>query len=390
MWNQERSSFFKLSESDALLYALIATVDCVSSVDHLRGMYSARGVQWPGEETVTARLNEFAKAGLLISGPGQEASRAENSAAQTLQSALVFFEELPPQRNIAKPIWVHLQPFTFCNLECLHCYCFSSPRAPRMQLPMDAWLNYISRFDRYGIADVFITGGETLIVPEVWMLVEAICDRGMGIGLSTNAVFVDDTIMENLRRFDINRLQVSLDGGTAKTHDYLRQKEGSFNKTLRNIEKLSAVTEPVINTVVNALNLGELELVIEHGKNVGVTKFKFFPQKSCGRGRELRETMLSDKLIVDQLISECARLAAVHGVEVETVSDKQACGAARSGFSVDEKGHVYPCIFGITQAGLLAGDLETDEIDDFWFDSQAMNAIRANASFPCHACEQVL
>lgn len=387
LWNQERSSFFKLSESDALLYALVARSKYASSIFDLRGLYTAGGWEWPGEKAVHARLQEFSRANLLTVVSGQGASPARRASEPNKKSAMAFLDEMPPQGDIAKPIWVHLQPFTFCNLECLHCYCFSSPRAPKLQLSMDVWLNYISKFDDYGIADVFITGGETLIVPEVWTLAEAIFERGMGMGLSTNAVFVDDTILQNLERFKINKLQVSLDGGTAETHDYLRQKKGSFGKTLRNIERLSAVTEPVINTVVNALNLHELEMVIEHGKSVGVSKYKFFPQKSCGRGKKMRESVLSDALIASKLIPECARLAASHGVEVETVSDTQACGAARSGFSVDEKGHVYPCIFGITQSGLRAGDLSEDDIDDLWFKSPAMNAIRANQSFPCHACE---
>ena len=60
------------------------------------------------------------------------------------------------------------------------------------------------------------------------------------------------------------------------------------------------ITSVVINTVVNRLNLGELEQVVKLGVEHGCDRFVFFPQKPVGRST--RALTLEDAEILDGLV----------------------------------------------------------------------------------------
>lgn len=288
--------------------------------------------------------------------------------------------------GVAKPLWVHLQPFTRCNQECVHCYCFGARTADGFQLPEVVWHLIVQRLARYGVRDIYITGGETLLYPAVFGLVELVLDLGLTCGLSTNAMAVGPKTVDRLRSLRLSAVQVSLDGGTAATNDMLRGTPGAFAKTVAGIERLAEFTEPVLNTVVTPENLDELELIVEVGQGVGCSRYKFFPEKITGRGAGARRPLDDEELA--RLAATCARLRAA-GVEVESLDNTAGCGSADTGFAVDQHGDVYPCIFGIADDRQRAGSLLEASIDELWFDSPVFRAFRAQCSRPCHRCELV-
>lgn len=395
MWSQARDEFYRLGHAEAALVALAARStlggealsigDFVEAAEPIRSQFGEGG----GGNTVEDTIAQLHSAGVLSRRDNVSSrSTAVHTRAQDLdvQEALSSFGALP-NAEVAKPVWVHLQPFTFCNLECLHCYCFSSPKAPKFLRTVDEWRSCIQSLDNYGIADVYITGGETLIVEEVWELIAEIRDRGMGAGLSTNALYLNERIISNLQRYRIDTLQVSLDGGTLQTHEYLRGKVGSFEKTVENISELARYTNPVINTTINRLNIDEMTKIVQIGQGIGVAKYKFYPQKGCGRGAMMQDDILSDQEVKERLIPMCLEISNSYGVQIETIELGDLCGSARSGFSIDEKGDAYPCIFGISNNAMKCGNIFSDEIDKIWFDAAPMETLRSVQGQPCRACE---
>jgi radical SAM protein with 4Fe4S-binding SPASM domain len=378
VWSLDRSEFFRLSGLDAAVFYVAAREGAIASGSSHEPEFRAAGIECRESDIDRALVRLEAGRLLIRTAPGP---------SRSLRTTLENFASDRPLQAAAKPIWVHLQPFTFCNLSCRHCYCYSSPSAPKFSLSVDLWREIIGKLDQYGIAEVFITGGETLILPETWLLVREIRSRRLGTGLSTNALHITPEILRNLHAYGIQRIQVSLDGGTAATHDYLRNKNGAFDKAVANLSAINRVSEPVINTTVNNMNLTELDAIVEIGLRAGVTKFKFFPQKPTGRARLLPELTLSDPQIDDVLVPLCAELSERHGVVVETMSPTSRCGSARSGFCIDEAGDAYPCIFGIGDPDQRAGNVLRDALDTIWFDSEVMQRFRTLESHPCRRCE---
>jgi len=267
----------------------------------------------------------------------------------------------------------------------VHCYCFGGPKAGPVLLPAETWRDIISQLDDFGIFDVYVTGGESLLYDGFFTIAEDILSRGMGFGLSTNATILPGRILARLRDLRIDTVQVSLDGARPELHERIRGAPGAFARTLDGIRQIAAFSEPVINTVVSRLNLAGLEEIVTLGRDQGCARFEFFPQKPVGRSGS--ELTLSDAEIMGRLVPECSRLAEAYGVEIETIDPGRPCGSGSLGFAVDQRADIYPCIFGVADPAQRCGNLLQDGIGDVWFGSPGLERFRGEAQTPCRRCE---
>ena len=288
---------------------------------------------------------------------------------------------------VLKPFWVHIQPFTRCNQHCIHCYCNGGPKADPFLMPAATWLDVIGILDDYGVLDVYVTGGESLLYDSFFTIAEDILARGMGFGVSTNATVLSPPVLARLRALQIETVQVSLDGAHAPVHEHIRGAPGSFTRTCDGIRRIAEFSTPVINTVVNQVNRHELEDIVKLGLDLGCGRFKFFPQKPAGRGADAALT-LTDEEITGQLVPECGRLAAALGVEIETIDPACPCGSGSIGFALDQNADIYPCIFGVADPSQRCGNILTDSLDQVWFGSPVLAAFRGEPATPCRRCER--
>ncbi len=284
-----------------------------------------------------------------------------------------------------KPFWAHLQPFTFCNQKCIHCYCNGGSHQSKHPLPLTTWKRIVDKIAEFGVIEIYVTGGENLIVDEYYDITEHILSAGCTTGLSTNAMFVPDRAIEFISKHHLSYVQVSLDGATAVTNDRIRGVRGAFEHSLRGLRKLSQVTKPILNMVVNRLNVTEIEALVVLGKEFGVSYFKFYPQKTAGRARDC----LSLKLTQSEWNAiPFVEIGRIHGVNVEYLSHGDACGSGFSGFAINEYGDMFPCIFGCHNTGIRVGSILARELSYLWFHAEPMTFFRGLAnSQPCCRCE---
>ena len=352
-----------------------------SGREALGWLFGATGEQW---QQACASLQQHR---LLESRQGVP---SERDGRGDLVRVRDFLDSSRPTRDIAKPFWVHVQPFSRCNQRCVHCYCDGSPSASPLRLSLDTWHEIIERLDTYGVLEVYVTGGETFAFPEFFDIAQSIVDRGLGFGLSTNATVASEAVLARLSSLSIRKIQVSLDGATEATHDFIRGTRGGFRRFQRGLERLATVCQPVINTVVSRWNLNELEAIVVLGKRTGCVEFKFFPQKPVGRSLLFRDQCLTDEEIHGTLIPLCARLEQIHAVKIETVDTGAACGSGQTGFAVDELGDMYPCIFGVRNSAQRCGNVLHEDLDTLWFNSPVLERFRATKGVSpiCRSCER--
>ena len=315
---------------------------------------------------------------------------ADAPAAITLHDitmAAAPASQITARAPVLKPFWVHIQPFTRCNQHCIHCYCNGGQKADPFLMPIATWLDVIGMLDDYGVLDVYVTGGESLLYDGFFTIAEDILARGMGFGVSTNATILPDRTLARLRALRIETVQVSLDGARAPVHEHIRGAPGSFARTCAGIRRIAEFSTPVINTVVNQINRHDLEDIVRLGTDLGCGRFKFFPQKPAGRGSAAALT-LTDEEITGQLIPECTRLAAELGVEIETIDPARPCGSGSIGFALDQNADIYPCIFGVADRSQRCGNILADSLDEVWFSSPVLDRFRGEAATPCRRCER--
>jgi len=129
-----------------------------------------------------------------------------------------------------------------CNLACLHCCVGSNPTVSTKNDLSAAELSRVfTELEGGGVQTVRLTGGEATVHPEFWEIFEDAASRRFSLVLFTNGT--------RMREEDVRRLQavrqakgsrfsvhLSLDGGTAETHDFLRNRKGNFRRVLKTME----------------------------------------------------------------------------------------------------------------------------------------------------------
>src|SRR5919197_3690996 len=143
---------------------------------------------------------------------------------------------------------------TVCNLACRHCFISCGPKAHRIPMMSVAQVDAaLEEGVRLGMKDVYFTGGEPFLHPELPRLVE----RALAVApltIVTNGILIDDASARWLRRaFHVARysldLRVRLDGMTPEQNDPVRGR-GSFQKIVAGIGRLAeAGLSPVVTVV---------------------------------------------------------------------------------------------------------------------------------------------
>ncbi len=169
--------------------------------------------------------------------------------------------------NQRYPFVLMLEPLHTCNLSCLGC----SPERWNGDLKDRLTLEQcLEAVDEAGAPVVSICGGEPTVYPELAPLVERIIERKKHIYLCTNGILLDRFYKKGRphKRLSIN---VHLDG-MEKTHDYITDKPGTFQKAIDMIKegKRLGYTVCTNTTVFRETAIEEVEEMCAYLSGLGV------------------------------------------------------------------------------------------------------------------------
>ena len=182
----------------------------------------------------------------------------------------------------ARRLWIYTN--FDCNLSCTYCVARSSPRAERRGLSMPVYRRLIDEALETDVREVFLTGGEPFLLPDIGERLNYAAARLRTTVLS-NAMLYQGRRREALE--GISRavtFQVSLDGADAATHDAYRG-AGSWEKTLAGIGTLQTLGFPlVIGSTETPVNSGRLDDLREFVARLGVAAEQHFVRPLARRG----------------------------------------------------------------------------------------------------------
>jgi radical SAM protein len=175
-----------------------------------------------------------------------------------------------------------------CGLACKHC----RASATRQALPGEldtaegkALIDQVAGFGRpYPI--LVLTGGDCLLRPDLWELIEHAQGLGIPTALSPSVTpLLTDEAIARIAGSGVKAVSISLDGARPATHDGVRGIEGLFDQTLEAIRKLVAAGLTVqINTTVMRSNVDELGDIAALMAELGVHIWEVFFLVHVGRG----------------------------------------------------------------------------------------------------------
>ena len=139
---------------------------------------------------------------------------------------------------VGQRLWVYTN-FN-CNLACGYCCAQSSPKAAARRVSPEVGREAFAEFQSLGGQEIFFTGGEPFMHPELGALVAAA--EGSHRTILTNAmIFGRGTRLQTLEAMDRSVvLQVSLDSATPDLHDAQRG-TGSWAKAMKGIGEARAL-----------------------------------------------------------------------------------------------------------------------------------------------------
>jgi uncharacterized Fe-S cluster-containing radical SAM superfamily protein len=130
--------------------------------------------------------------------------------------------ELPAEFDADRPVGSRLWLYSNfdCNLSCDYCCVRSSPKAPRRDLGLVRVQQIAAEAAAAGVGEIYITGGEPFMLPDIDGIVEA-CHAAAPTAVLTNGMLFSGRRMETLRRIAALgvTLQISLDSPTPDRHD---------------------------------------------------------------------------------------------------------------------------------------------------------------------------
>ena len=175
--------------------------------------------------------------------------------------------------DLGAPLYVAWQVTNECNLACLHCIEESGPgKAFRDELDEEQIFNILKKFMDHQIPYV-VFGGEPMVHPLFFKMVEYVCSRDGELKIETNGHFLTPDNCARLKELGVKAVQVSLDGATRPTFNRMRVR-GEFNVAVDGVRNLHAAGVPIeINYSPTCFNVHEIGTAIDLAHELGAYSF---------------------------------------------------------------------------------------------------------------------
>lgn len=321
---------------------------------------------------------------LAAGGPLEDTAETERTLAKLILSWVVYYNGHRPVVSVNEPplYYAYYAITDGCNLRCPYCYASSEKCLPG-ELDTAESKDLVSQIADLGGRVIVFTGGEPMLRKDLFEIVEHANSVGLKSNIITNATMIRTPA--TARRFAelFNAVTVSLDGGTATSHDRTRG-AGAFAKTHKALRLLNeAGVAPAINHIVTSDNVDELESFAKFVDGLEVHSVRLMNHNDLGRGAgDDYDFGWSDHLRVQQLVwtSPAAGKLRPDGPKpVSPCSIKGNCGMGGNEIYVNSLGDVYPCKL-VTERAAYAGNVRGQRLAEI-FDSPVLRGMRLSTVF---------
>ena len=127
-----------------------------------------------------------------------------------------------------------------CNYNCKHCFMAADYSKYDQEFTLEECKKFLDSCEKCGIYSVIITGGEPLLHPHFFDIIDECNKRHIKIKeILTNASLINESVIDKLKKANINPIiKVSFDG--LGWHNWMRGVEGAEIKTINAIKLLKS------------------------------------------------------------------------------------------------------------------------------------------------------
>lgn len=301
------------------------------------------------------------------------------------------------------PISVVWETTLNCNMKCIHCGS-SAGNIRRNELTTSEGLKLCNDLNKLGTRLITLMGGEPFLRKDWHIFAHHIRDLGINVTIMSNGLLIDEKIVSELRKIDPYAITISLDGGTANTHNSIRGVNTSFSRCMHSLDLLTEANLPTtIITTLHKRNLKELPIIRDIILNRGIA---WQVQMATPVGRFQKSLMLSK----DEFYSVALFIASMR--KNYSVKELPIIGAHNFGYysQILPNLQLLPwigCQAGITAMGIqsdggiqgclslpdifIEGNIREKSIFDIWNDPSSFsynrNFSKNNLNGDCKNCK---
>ncbi len=282
-----------------------------------------------------------------------------------VQNTKQYVEAIAPLSRVT----VMLGVTTKCQCSCPHCGSAEFMKDSRGELKRDGLIRVIDQCAQLGAFQVYLFGGEPLVVKDTPELVRYARKKGLIVSLDTNGLELDDWMAWKLKSADINRVRISIDSVEPGKHDELRGKKGVFDKAVAGFDHCkNHGIEVHMSTYATKENLanGQLARVVDFAESINV-KVRVLSPICAGKWEDMSGVVLSSEEI-SHLKSVIDPEVAYWEEEWSDSKDKPLFCSARDKMIiyVNALGDVHPCCYLNVPFGNVQEEPLRDIVNRMW------------------------
>ena len=209
---------------------------------------------------------------------------------------------------------IHWDVTNECNSKCVHCYNLGAQDGRRACA--GAALSDVERSEllkalrEQGVFRLVVSGGEPLLHPRIFDLLDEARSLGFQVVLYTNGLLVDEETAERLAGLGLVSVEISMYGASAATHELVTRVPGSFGRSTSALRMLTARgVHTVMKCVALHANRSEIDDMLALGDEIAdntLVSYVFYP--GIDGGSTASEQMLRMGDLVELALNKRSRL----------------------------------------------------------------------------------
>lgn len=292
-----------------------------------------------------------------------------------------------------------------CNEHCRHCGSECGDHKEENRLSKEEIFRFLDEIkEDFDIRKLrlCITGGEPLLRPDFFEIMEYAHKLGYTWGMTSNGTLITPELAHRLAQTGMKTVSISVDG-LKESHEWFRQSEGSFERTIQGIRNLlaeKAFPHVQITTVVHQKNYDQLEEMYEFFSEIGVRSWRVIHVEPIGRAKNQPEILLTPeqyKGVFDFIrthrfagdMEVCYGCSHYLGPEYEREVRKWyfLCNAGVYTASVTYNGDITSCLDMERRPEYIEGNIRESRFKEIWENNFRIYRTDFRKTGKCADCE---
>lgn len=261
-----------------------------------------------------------------------------------------------------------------CNLSCLHCYNDSGAPLPD-ELTTEEIFSVIDGLSSMGAYHVTLSGGEPLMHPDLFEIINYARKAPMSVDIFTNGALITEDTIEEFKKAQIRRFNVSIDSVDESIHDTFRGKKGALRKTLDAVELLKEAGFTLkFSICLSQLTKDGIIDIIRYFRDFNLPDFEIKPVRFSGRG--VNGLAVSAEEYYHVLVDVFTYLKRDFPEAIPEIckKTKEACEIARNSIGIKADGTILPC--PACDREMAVGNVRDTDLKKLWEGNETLEAIR--------------